>query len=118
VVVVLTGTVLLLVRLFAPPADRPLNIGCFYRIKVGMSLSEVEGLLGGPPGNYGRYAAGTRLMSMEGSIRPPGSVEQVWCDDADRLEIYFDQQKQVVGYYKRAGYSQQPGPGWVEQLLA
>src|SRR5262249_10538728 len=42
VLVVLTAAVLLLVRLLAPPADKQLNVGGFFQIKVGMPLSEVE----------------------------------------------------------------------------
>jgi hypothetical protein len=116
VLVALTGALLMLVRLRPSPADKQLNVGGFFQIKVGMSLSEVEGLLGGPPGNYGRYAGGMSEMTLEGYLAPPGSVEKVWCDDANRFEIYFDQQMQVVGYHKRARYSQQPGPGWLERL--
>ena len=114
--VVLTSAVLLLVRLLAPSADKQLNVGGFFQIKVGMSLSEVEGLLGGPPGTYGRYAQGASMMTAEGYNAPPGSVEKVWCDDANRFEIYFDQQKHVVGYHKRARYSQEPGPNWLDRL--
>src|SRR5262249_48712387 len=64
--VVLIGAALLLGGLLAPTANKPLNVGGFCQIKVGMSLSEVEGLLGGPPGNYGRYAEGTSEMTLEG----------------------------------------------------
>jgi hypothetical protein len=95
VLVVLTGAALLLVRLLAPAADKQLNVGGFFQIKVGMSLSEVERL---------------------GYLAPPGSVEKVWCNDENRFEIYFDQQKQVVGYHKRARYSQEPGPSWLGRL--
>jgi hypothetical protein len=116
VLVVLTGAALLLVRLLAPPADKQLNVGGFFQIKVGMSLSEVERLLGGPPGNYGRYSEETGSMTLEGYLAPPGSGEKVWCNDENRFEIYFDQQKQVVGYHKRARYSQEPGPSWLERL--
>jgi hypothetical protein len=116
--VVLAGTALLLIRLAALPESKPLNVGGFYDVRVGMAQSEVEGLLGGPPGNYGRYAGGPAWMTLEGSPAPPGSVEKVWCDDAHRFEVYFDREGRVVGFHKRAGYSQRPGPSWLERLRA
>ena len=77
----------------------------FALVKNGLTQTEVEALLGGPPGNFGRYANGG-FMTLEGYLSPPGSIELIWCDDNNRFEIYFDQQKRVVGYHRRAGYSQ------------
>ena len=54
----------------APP---PLNVAGFDRIKIGMTMAEVESLLGGPPGDYGRYS-GDGAMSLEQIEWPPGSV--------------------------------------------
>jgi hypothetical protein len=81
-----------------------------------MSQAEVEALLGGPPGNYGRYLRGKASMTTEGVIAPPGSVERVWCDDSNRLEVYFDGQGRMVGYHKRASYRQMPPDGFVVRL--
>jgi hypothetical protein len=44
-------------------------------------------------------------------MRPPGSVERIWCDDSTRFEIYFDAQGRVVGHHERAGYQQAPPDG-------
>jgi hypothetical protein len=85
-------------------------------IRVGMSQAEVEGLLGGPPGNYGRYAGGQSEMTAEGYWPPPGSVERIWCDDGNRFEICFDAGGRVVGHHRRAGYSQTPGEGPLVRL--
>src|SRR5262245_16040141 len=113
----LGGAATLLTVAFAPPARR-LNVDAYPLVRTGMTQAEVEGLLGGPPGNYGRHATGRGLMTAEGYIAPAGSVERVWCDDAHRFEIYFDPEGRVVGLHKRASYSQSPAPGWLARLRA
>src|SRR5262245_61941779 len=80
----------------------------FPMIKNGMTLAEVENLLGGPAGNFGRHANGGSKMTMEGYIGPVGTKELIWCDDSNRFEIYFDAQDRVVGFHRRAGYAQSP----------
>jgi len=102
----LAGTVLLLAWIVSRDAGRRLNREGFSQLRLGMTQAEVESLLGGPPGNYGRYDDRFAEMTMEGYERPPGSVERVWCDDAHRFEIYFDQEDQVVGLHRRARYQQ------------
>jgi hypothetical protein len=89
----------------------PLQTQNFGSVRAGLTQAEVERLLGGPPGNYGRYANGRGMMTEEGYLAPPGSVEEIWCDDSNRFEIYFDAQGRVVGQHKRAGYRQEP-PEW------
>lgn len=98
------------------PAPTPLGAENFAHVEVGMSQAEVEELLGGPPGNYGRYDSRNAMMTMEGYIHPPGSFERVWCDDNNRFEIYFGVWGRVVGYHKRAGYQQTPPEGIFARL--
>jgi hypothetical protein len=78
----------------------------FARIQVGMSLQEVEDLLGGPPGEYGLWGLVEPLtdgmMSQEGVAVPPGSTELVWFDASDRFEVWFDPQNTVVAVHRRA----------------
>jgi hypothetical protein len=95
----------------AAPPRQQLQTQNFPSVRAGMTQAEVERLLGGPPGNYGRYANGDGLMTLEGYIAPAGSVEKIWCDDAIRFEIYFDAQGRVVGQHKRASYQQTPREG-------
>jgi hypothetical protein len=111
------GAATLLAVAFAPPPRR-LNVDAFPLVRTGMTQAEVEGLLGGPPGNYGRHAGGEGMMTLEGYIAPAGSVERLWCDDANRFEIYFDREGRVVGLHKRASYSQSPAPGLFARLRA
>jgi hypothetical protein len=47
---------------------RQLNRDGFDQIQLGMSQAEVEALLGGPPGDYGRYRWGDVPLSA-GSLR-------------------------------------------------
>lgn len=89
-------------------SDRRLAVENFPRVRAGMSQAEVEELLGGPPGNYGRFAGGETGMTLEGYISPAGAVERVWCDDANRFEIYFDAGGRVAGQHRRSGYWQAP----------
>jgi hypothetical protein len=100
------------------PFQARLNVEGFKHIRNGLTWAEVEELLGGPPGNYGRYAGGMSKMTMEGYLAPPGSIEQIWCDDTNRFEIYFDANDRVVGFHRRAGFLQEPPPArnWLDQL--
>jgi len=98
-------------------AGARLRVENYPQVRGGLSLTEVEELLGGPPGNYGRYAYGSAMMTCEGYSVPPGSVERIWCDDAARFEIYFDTQGRVVGLHQRARYEQFPSGGLLTELL-
>lgn len=89
----------------------------FALVRIGMTRAEVEQLLGGPPGNYGRHAGGGAVMTAEGYISPPGSIEKIWCDDSHRFEIYFDTNGRVVSFHQRAGYSQSPREDFFSYLL-
>jgi hypothetical protein len=110
---------LLSIRFLKAP-QRSLNVDGFPLIRAGMLQSEVEELLGGPPGNYGRYAGGSSWMTCEGCVVPPGSTEKLWCDDRHRFEIYFDGAGRVVGIHRRAGYSQGPplSSNWIDKIMA
>ena len=90
--------------LTAPP---PLNVAGFDQVRAGMSMAEVELLLGGPPGDYGRYD-GNAMMTMEYFHGPAGSVEAQWFDDDNRLEVWFDQTGRVVSVHRRGGFARRP----------
>lgn len=99
---------------FIPP--RRLHIENFSQVRIGMTQSEVETLLGGPPGNYGKIIHDMTVKSAEEYLHPPDSVKTEWCDDSNMIEIYFSPQLQVVGIHKRFTYcqSQVVAPGsWV-----
>lgn len=59
------------------PTGPRLRVENYPEVRVGLSQAEVEELLGGPPGNYGRYV-GESMVTCEGYLAPPSSVEQIW----------------------------------------
>src|SRR5262249_61031581 len=65
--------------------SRRLAVENYALVRTGISQAEVEELLGGPPGNYGRFAGGGVHMTMEGYIPgpPPGAGERILWDDSD-----------------------------------
>jgi hypothetical protein len=86
---------------------RPEN---YKAIRPGMTLQQVEDLLGGPPGDYGWFLIGSTIMTEEGSIVPPGSKELLWFNDNHRIEVFFDGQGRVVAVHKRAKWERGPWP--------
>jgi hypothetical protein len=94
--------VLLLAALFRP--SRRLRVEGFAQVREGMTAPEVEALLGGPPGDYGVKWGGSSMMTLEGFLHPPGAEERVWFDDNHRFEIYFDEDRRVVGCHQRASF--------------
>ncbi len=82
---------------------QPLLSYNFEKIEFGMQRGEVEKLLGGPPGHYGRNL-GTPTMTAEGG--PPSA--QIWTDDTNMLEVAFDKNDTVICTHERAGYSRSP----------
>ena len=109
--------VIVAIWLLAAIRPRKLHVATFQQIKLGMTQEQVESLLGGPPGDYGVNAGGKQRVSAEGYIAPPGSIEKVWFNDNNHLEIYFDSLNRVVGLYKRAGYRRSPPPPLWDRLL-
>lgn len=84
---------------------RELNVENFEKIEPGMTQSEVEQLLGGPPGHYGRNW-GTYFATLEGTLVQ--GREEYWTTDNRMLEVYFDENDKVVGTHQRAGYAREP----------
>jgi len=117
VCLVAVASLTLLASRFLEVPHRSLRVDNFPLIRVGMPQAEVEDLLGGPPGNYGRYAPG--MMTAEGYLAPLGSTEKIWYDDCHRFEIYFDGAERVVGIHRRASYRQVPptSSNWFDKLL-
>ena len=94
---------------------RQLKVAGFAQVQTGMTLTAVESLLGGPPGNYGRNT-GITGSSLE-YMAPPSSTTRVWCDDDNCFEIYFDANDQVAGKHRRAFWHQQPNSESMWQWL-
>ena len=84
-----------------------LNSAGLTNLKAGMTLADVQAILGGPPGNYGGIVSFGEYMTLEGSLRggDPMLKEKIWNDNQNRLEFYFDSNDKLVAWHKRAGYS-------------
>lgn len=78
----------------------------FEGIRDGMTLSEVERLLGGPPGDYARpHLLGTETrMSFDAVIIAGAVRHEVWQDDANFFEVYFDADGRVCGRHRKITY--------------
>jgi hypothetical protein len=102
-----------------PRTGPRLQVENYQFVQRGMTLPEVEALLGGPPGNYGQYPNGATSMTCEGVIysgMPTLATERVWCDDNTRYEIFFDPQDDRVLARHQRSYKQEPGEslfGWL-----
>ena len=94
-----------------------LNVEGFKRVKPGMHLEEVERLMGGPPGEYGRYAStGSTHTTLEGFDCPPGSNQFPgpptglrWTNDDHSFEFCFDEEGVLIAKHERAEYGRSPG---------
>ena len=78
----------------------------FLRVENGMTLPQVETLLGGPPGHY-NGATGRGMMTLEGYRPANSSSELVWLDKSHYFEVHFDAEGFVVGSHKRISYLEQ-----------
>ncbi len=76
---------------YGPPSGSELNVDNTALIQRGMTMEQVEQLLGGPPGDYGYNQGGDEvMMTLElAGIRQP-SIKYVWFDDGHWVEVYFD----------------------------
>jgi hypothetical protein len=65
--------------------------GC-DRIKLGMSLADVEAILGRPAGDY-------HDRPLVSNLRPgpaPGLVQKVWIENAGAVVVHFDNNDRVM----------------------
>jgi hypothetical protein len=91
-----------------PPAE--LNANNFTLVKVGMTQDEVEKLLGGPPGDYGRNKREQGFMTVEMFTGPQGSVEKVWFDDNNRFELFSTTRAKLSASTRERFLGQSPTP--------
>jgi hypothetical protein len=105
----------LLIRLYFRPLWTPEG---FDRIKEGMTLSEVESLLGAPPGDYCLQRCEMLAGSRTKRPAPVHLRELVWFDECHRFEIYFDADDRVVATNERQQWRRPPPPNWLDHVVA
>ena len=72
----------------------PIDQDACDRIQPGMSLAEVEGILGGPPGNYtGLFLK--KDVSIPLTVAGSTSRKQ-WIGTRGVLIVFFDEQERVI----------------------
>jgi len=86
----------------------------FRKVELGMTLQEVETILGGPPGDYcSREYEIVCVGTYPRGSGPPNSRKEIWFDDCHRFEIYFDDQNRVVGLNERFQFIRElPSTRW------
>jgi hypothetical protein len=81
--------------------------GMLTSLRRGMTLAEVEAILGVPAGHYGNPEFHAASSTMEGRLWPPGCRILSWSDDQFLLEVGFDANGHVLMWHRRAGHSRQ-----------
>ncbi|MFN9372182.1 MAG: hypothetical protein ACK6D3_09905 [Planctomycetaceae bacterium] len=85
------------------------------KLRRGMTLAEVEAVMGGPEGHYGNPEFNSGMFSMEGLYAEEAIKQRSWSDDAYLLDVVFDAQDRVVGWHRRAEarrYFESPLSDW------
>jgi hypothetical protein len=109
-------------RLVLEPPSSALRANEFSQIGPGMTLRQVSDILGGPPGDYGRYAGGIE-ETRDGSVAQvfsvttprPVNVEN-WQDDRNHFFIFFDDEGSVVAASRSNQTRRYPRSWWLQEL--
>ena len=72
----------------------------YNRIKKGMTLCEVGGILGGPPGDY---TAWPHPINDQECLRSPGGTGEEWLGEEGLIQVAFDRNGKVEGTYFERG---------------
>ncbi len=94
------------------PRWMSLNLANYERIQVGMTMSEVKGVLGGPPGYY---CMGNWTLGPPG-IRGPDDWWQTWADSERVIEVKFTHKYGRVSHVRSSGVSYSPPPSPIDRF--
>ncbi len=99
-VAIVVGTLCLLVvaRLSFPPPPVRTDRQAFARIQLGMSLPEVEEVIGGPPGNYApsyhTFLHNDVYERYEGKVCPD-CQKVIWRHEAGQICLRLNEEQRV-----------------------
>ena|SRR5262245_39640812 len=82
----------------------------FQQISVGMTQSEVEAILGSPPGDYKTTNFPRPKMWQNPDLLPPGWRCETWYADPISVAVYFDRDGRV---FVMMGCNASSGPSWL-----
>jgi hypothetical protein len=109
-------------RLVLEPPPSALRAHDFSQIGPGQTRKQVSDILGGPPGDYGRYADGIE-ESHDGAVTQAFSVEtprpvkvENWQDDRNHFFIFFDDEGRVVAASRSNQTRRYPRSWWLQRL--
>jgi hypothetical protein len=86
--------VALLTLIVAFRKECPVNAASVARVRNGMTRTEVEGFLGGPPGDYRRRS---RSLDFDVGLAPlPGNSLEKWRGDEGLALIQFGPDERVI----------------------
>lgn len=97
-----------------PPRINPAQ---YDRIREGMTLAEVEGIIGGSPGSYPPNALGTRVRLLAGS-EFGGDLrlrQAYWSGTRYEIGVLLDHDERVVA---KQLTKISPPPDWVDNLFS
>jgi hypothetical protein len=77
------------------PRDRISESNC-EQIREGMTLPEVEAVLGGPAGAYTSDGKDWSMGMLKGGLRQIGHTVQAWVGDDGGIRIHFDRAERVA----------------------
>jgi hypothetical protein len=86
-------------------------------LKVGMRESDVDAILGAPPGDYRKYKSGWVLCVVERPYLPVGGTRREWRTDNVVVEVGFDAQGEVVYIGRRETTPPHPWYGPLRDML-
>jgi hypothetical protein len=89
----------------------PEPVRAYNRIKLGMTLQEVEDAIGMPAGNYRTMYPSTFVQVPT----PPGCVEECWAWDGYSVTVFLDTDGHVADHFLWIDRPRQP-PGIFEKV--
>lgn len=85
-----------------------LSLAQFRKVEPGMTQTQVEALLGGPPGDYGFHQGGPVSETKLAWETPPGSRIETWWSDDLKLQVAFGPDGKAAAKRQQPSYLRTP----------